>query len=214
MDNGLSNKNIDSVAALNHLAQADVFMFERVAYACNREPALLLPVPKTPREYFPTLVRSIISQQISTKAAAAIYQRLRSQCTLLPKKISQLSVADLHQCGLTRKKAEYVLALAQNWRTLQVTEFAALSDSDITKRLTQQYGIGVWTAQMFLLFAMARSDVFAIGDLGLRQQVAAWYSVSPNDHTAIEQIAERWSPHRSVASLTLWFHIDNGPVLL
>lgn len=204
--------NVDQ--SLWHLRTVDSLMHKRAAQALEHSPPLQIPKAKPSNYYFATLVRSIVSQQISTKAAAAIFQRLNTSISIDPKSISACSYGDLCAHGLTKQKAKYTLHLAKNWKNLKTEEFIFLPDEEIVDRLVAQYGVGLWTAQMFLLFAMARSDVFAVGDLGLRQQVANWYEIDPNDINSITLITENWAPHRSLASLTLWFYIDNGPVLL
>ncbi len=205
---------IDIDQALRHLRTVDSLIYKRATQALEYSPPLQIPKAKPSNYYFATLVRSIVSQQISTKAATAIFQRLNTSISIDPKSISACSQEDLCGHGLTKQKAKYTLHLAKNWRNLKTEEFISLPDEEIVDRLVAQYGIGLWTAQMFLLFAMARSDVFAVGDLGLRQQVANWYEIDPNDINGITQITENWAPHRSLASLTLWFYIDNGPILL
>ena len=207
-------QQIDVNSALRHFQYTDSLMYSRFKGSIYRDNPLLLPRCKPVSEYFPTLVRSIISQQISTKAAASIYKRLSSSHTLRPTSISQFPLTKLQSYGLTLQKAKYIHQLAINWSELKVDDFHQLDDREIIDRLTMQYGIGTWTAQMFLLFAMARPDVFAYNDLGLRQQVVSWYGIRDQNKDTIFEISQRWSPHRSAASLTLWFYIDNGPVLL
>ena len=197
-----------------HYAIVDDLMQQRAAAALAAQPPLAVPQPKLTSEYFPTLVRSIVSQQISTKAAAAIFERLQRTVTLEPHTMHACDPHILRSCGLTKQKSTYVLALAQSWESLEVASFTSLPDAEIVRRLTAVKGIGVWTVQMFLLFALARPDVFAVGDLGLRQAVARWYELDTADQAGIEHVALQWAPHRSLASLTLWFHVDNGPVLL
>ena len=207
-------KTIDVRCALDHFVHTDPLMHSMVRQAAQADTPLLFPNAKPMSDYFPTLVRSIISQQISTKAATSIYDRLRSLCQLKPQSISQLPLCTIQSSGLTSQKAKYIHQLARNWSAIKAEEFVGMSDKAVLDRLTAQYGIGMWTAQMFLLFALARPDVFAYDDLGLRQQVVSWYKLTSEDKETILEISRQWIPHRSVASLTLWFYIDNGPVLL
>ena len=205
---------IDTESALSHYHSCDSLLYERARAALQSSPRLEVPTPKHPDEYFPTLVRSIVSQQISTKAAASIYATLGRSYALVPQNMANVSQADLQTCGVTKQKAAYISRLAIAWDTLCVHDFPSLSNQEIYDVLIQQYGIGRWTVEMFLLFAMARPDIFSSGDLGLRQQIGRWYSVESTDIAAIEEIASSWAPYRSVATLTLWFYLDNGPVLL
>ncbi len=210
----MSTHSIDTSLALTHLRTADPRMATIVRAAVDASPGVAIPTAKHPDAYFPTLVRSIVSQQISTKAAASVFARLHSAVELHPEAIMQHNDATLRACGLSAQKVRYVRALAAQWSSLGADRFPALADEEIQRRVCACYGIGQWTAEMFLLFAMARPDIFSAGDLGLRQRVATHYDVSSDDARAIAELSERWSPHRSVVSLALWYELDNGPVLL
>lgn len=200
--------------ALDHFAVADPQMHEICRRAFNADAPPRLPQAKSPRAYFPTLVNSIVSQQISTKAAAAIFARLQEQVPLVPQTVAAIEESVIRECGVTKQKARYIVALADSWPTLAPAEFTSLEDAEIITRLSACYGIGRWTAEMFLMFALARPDIFSVGDLGLRQRVAQHYAVEPGALADIRAIAAVWSPYRTVASLSLWHEIDNGPVLL
>ena len=200
-------------AAMRHYAQVDPRLHTCVTALLDIAPPLVIPEAKPVQHYFSTLVRSIVGQQISTKAATAIYETLANNYSIQPAVLANVPADELQSSGLTKQKTRYIQALAKKWSQLDVAEFPTLTDEAITARLTACYGIGAWTAQMFLLFAMSRPDVFAIGDLGLRQQVARWYQIDVCDLVTIRTITDRWSPHRSLAVLALWFAIDNGPVL-
>jgi DNA-3-methyladenine glycosylase II len=208
---------LDSVStqtALWHFAVNDTRMHDLCRHAFAHTNPPLFPSPKRVADYFPTLVNSIVSQQISTKAAAAIFKRLNEAVTLTPEGVQSTSEETIRNCGVTKQKTRYISQLAQNWPDLHAESFTYSCDAEIITRLRACYGIGTWTAEMFLLFAMARSDVFSVGDLGLRQQVSRHYDVAPTDYAAITNITTYWSPYRSIASLVLWHEIDNGPVLL
>lgn len=201
-------------AALTHFASTDKCMYSLCQHAFASSNPPVWPKSKPATKYFPTLVNSIVSQQISTKAAASIFSRLETAITLTPEQVMIAEEAAVRACGVTKQKARYIVALAKTWPKLQTKQFPALTDQEIINRLSGCYGIGRWTAEMFLLFAMGRPDVFSVGDLGLRQQVAKHYNLPPTAHKQIQNIATHWSPYRSVASLVLWHEIDNGPVLL
>jgi len=161
------------------------------------------------RPYFVALCRSIISQQLASKAAATIYSRFRDlfpggknpdAATLLA-----LSKLQLRGCGLSRQKIRYLRALAAEFNEGQLgrVRLARLSDQEVIRLLTELPGIGVWTAEMFLIFALGRLDIFSVGDLALRVGVQRVVGRSLT-RGQIEKVATRWSPYRSVASLYLW----------
>ncbi len=158
---------------------------------------------------FESLVSSIVSQQLSTKAADSIFTRVKS---ILDGKITSQRVHEatpelLRTAGLSAAKVRSLKELAQAIETKQLVllSLAALSSEEATKQLTGIYGIGPWTAEMFLLFALGAPDVFSPGDLILERQMrealALPASVSKKE---LARIAERWSPHRSYVSLLFW----------
>ena len=161
------------------------------------------------RPYFVALCRSIISQQLASKAAATIYARFRD---LFPRgknpdaaTLLNLREPELRACGLSRQKTRYLRALAEEFHDgkLGGVRFSRLSDEEVVQLLTELPGIGVWTAEMFLIFALGRLDIFSVGDLALRtgvQRVAGKVLTAAE----IEKVANGWSPYRSVASLYLW----------
>lgn len=161
---------------------------------------------------FEVLARSIVSQQISTSAARTIFRRLKS---LMPGgRISAnglIAVSDdqLQAAGLSKQKRTYLRDLCQHVQagTVSFRRLPRLSDQGVIEELVQVKGIGVWTAQMFLLAGLGRPDVFAPADLGLQNAMIRIYSIdrSIND---MEQIAAAWSPWRSVASWYLWRSLD------
>ena len=150
------------------------------------------------RYRFALLLRSIVSQQISTSAARTIYKRLhaltgKGQPTA--EKIMQLSHDELRSVGLSAQKAKYVQHLAEMVLEKQVRlhKMHTMTDDEVTAELVQVKGIGQWTAQMFLMFGLCRPDVFPHDDLGIQNGI----------QTCIE-IAERWAPYRTVASWYCW----------
>jgi|AntRauTorckE6833_2_1112554.scaffolds.fasta_scaffold00223_33 DNA-3-methyladenine glycosylase II len=201
-------------AALEYFENVDAQMCRIVREAfCISDSPPLHPIVKTVDEYFPTLVKSIVSQQISTKAAAAIFARLQQGVVLTPNTVRLVTEIDIQAYGVTKQKSRYIVALAHQWPDLEVNRFMVMEDEEIITRLTSCYGIGRWTAEMFLLFALGRPDVFSVGDLALRQQVAAYYNLAPTAKVEIVTLAANWSPYRSIASLALWHQIGNAPAL-
>ena len=202
---------IDVVAAQTHFSSVDPCMsVELDRYLSSGTP---LPMPVAKEEYFSRLVRGIVGQQISTKAAHSIYQKLGTLVSITPETIRTSDSLTLKAAGLSTNKVRSVKELAGVWPTLTVNLWIDQSNESIRKQLTPFFGIGVWTVDMFLLFAMARSDIFSVNDLGLRKRISQLYSVDSDDHGSIEAIADAWSPHRSVAALVLWHGLDNAPAL-
>lgn len=166
---------------------------------------------KLERERFRMLVRAILSQQISMAAAKSI--RLRFEALMKPHRVTAarvggLSEEQIRSAGVTRQKTRYIKTAAQAVvdGEVRLSQLHRMSDKDAVAELTKLLGIGRWTAEMFLMFALGRPDIFSIGDLGLRNAVMRLYGLS--DHDEIESHAERWSPYRSVASWYLWRHVD------
>ena len=201
---------IDTRAALKHFKKTDPLMARLLDFALKAKSPVIIPVYKQPREYFTTITRSIVSQQISTKAAAAVYGRV---CNLLgkitPDSVLEVSETDLRACGLSGQKTKYIRHNAGVWHEVPVRQFQNMGDEEVIEELTKLYGIGRWTAEMFLMFSLARPNVFSYGDLGLTQGLHHQYSLKPHWKKKIESTVDTWSPHKTLASLTLWYHKDN-----
>lgn len=168
----------------------------------------------TRRDRFHTLVRSIISQQISGAAARTIQERLVE--ALLPDKISpenilQFDVDALREIGISRQKATYLLDLAAKVHdgTVDLKNIGRASDEQVITELTQIKGIGVWTAQMFMMFSLGRMDVFPDGDLGIQNAMIASYDVRGElSRKKMLQIAKPWSPYATIGSWYLWRSLE------
>ncbi|WDT76424.1 MAG: DNA-3-methyladenine glycosylase [Candidatus Manganitrophus sp.] len=159
---------------------------------------------------FVSLVEAIVSQQLSVKAADTIFQRLVAICPrslVTPKAIFSIPKEELRGVGLSRQKIAYVKDLAGRWIAAEIRpkEFHSLPDEEIIARLVAVKGIGRWTAEMFLIFALNRTDVLPVGDLGLKKAVQRAYGLrkipSPE---RIQKIARPWRPYRSIATWYLW----------
>ena len=163
---------------------------------------------------FETLVRSITFQQLSGRVASVIFERLVAAMPrrrLTPKSVLRRSVEDLKKLGLSTQKATYILDLARHTHAGRVdfTRIVELGDADVIEHLTQVKGVGVWTAHMFLIFALRRPNVLPTGDLGIRSAVRLLYDLPELPKPAeMEKIAERWHPYCSVASWYLWRALD------
>jgi DNA-3-methyladenine glycosylase II len=160
------------------------------------------------------LVRSILSQQISTAAARTIRGRLQEMLPggrICPEAIQAMSDADLQQAGISSQKRSYLRDLTA--RTLDGSvnfrRLACRADEDAIAELIQVKGIGRWTAQMYLIFSLGRPDVFAPDDLGLRNAIRRLYKL-PDDtpRSGFELLAAAWAPYRTVASWYLWRSLD------
>jgi len=165
------------------------------------------------RDRFGTLVRAIVGQQISTKAAAAITVRLKAEAgdPVEPEPLLRLGLAGLRQVGLSGRKAGYVIGLAEAVRdgTLPLRRIGTWSDETIVDRLTALKGIGRWTAEMFLIFGLNRADVLPIHDLGIRVAIRNHFTLAaiPTPRECAP-LAEPWKPYRSIAAWYLWRSLD------
>ena len=170
-------------------------------------------LPRPHEDLYLALLRAIVSQQISTKAAAAIWGRFtglfRPEGYPEPRILLEMSEDDLRQAGLSRQKAGYLQAIAdyQQRGLLDYAHLSSLSEEDFTRHLTQIKGVGRWTAQMLQMFALDQPDVFAEGDLGLQNAMRRRYGLEETGRALqrrMLEIAERWRPYRSVACKYLW----------
>jgi DNA-3-methyladenine glycosylase II len=165
---------------------------------------------------FQTLSRAIVGQQISVKAAQAVWNRLAEAVPeLSPPAIAAAGPERLRACGLSTGKASYLCDLAGHFTSgrLQPRRWHALDDEALIEELTDVKGIGRWTAEMFLIFYMARPDVLPLDDIGLQRAVGLHYNNGkPVSKLKIERIARPWTPWRSVATWYLWRSLDPIPV--
>ena len=165
---------------------------------------------------FYSLARSIVAQQISVHAAEAVWQRLlRAVGAMTPGAVCSHSEGALHACGLSRRKAAYLVNLAEHFRVgaLAGKSWHRMDDEQVIDTLVEIKGIGRWTAEMFLIFHLLRPDVLPVTDIGIQKAVARHYNagerLTPDELIAI---AEPWRPWRSVASWYLWRSLDAVPV--
>jgi DNA-3-methyladenine glycosylase II len=169
---------------------------------------------------FVTLARSIVGQQISVKAAEAVWNRFCMGCVeLTPRSVLRRRATTLRACGLSERKVEYIRDLARHFVDGKVDPalFVAQDDEQIIAELIQIRGIGRWTAEMFLIFNLLRPNVLPLDDLGLLRAVSLNYLegapvVGRQGRARIEALAQRWAPWRSVATWYLWRSLDPVPV--
>ncbi len=172
-----------------------------------------------PDDHYGALVRSIVGQQLSTKAARAIYTRLTERFGGRAPTPEQVLADDADElraaAGLSRAKVGFLRSLAEHVLdgSLELERLDELSDEDVIKELIAVKGLGVWTAHMFLMFHLQRPDVLAVGDLGIRRAVMVLYGLPELPAPAeLEEIAEPWRPHRTLACRFLWRSLDATPV--
>ena len=165
---------------------------------------------------FNTLARSIIGQQISVKAAQAVWLRFEKAAgKVTPERVSRMRLTTLTGAGLSGRKAEYVRDLAGHFLsgTVDPTRWPESDDESVIAELVQVRGIGRWTAEMFLIFNLLRPDVFPLDDLGLLKAIALHYNEGqPVTRAMAADIGERWRPWRTVATWYLWRSLDPLPV--
>jgi DNA-3-methyladenine glycosylase II len=165
---------------------------------------------------FQTLVRSIVYQQLSGRVASVIFERLLKlvpRKKLTPRAILKLTHEQMRSAGLSNQKATYIRDLAEKTAagTVDFAAMISLSDEEVIEELTQVKGIGVWTAHMFLMFALRRPNVLPVGDLGIRSAVKKAYGLDDlPDPKRMVAIAEAWHPYCSVASWYLWRSLDGA----
>jgi len=190
-------------------------------YLSQKDPVLKKIIQQVPPfdrhkggNYFEDLVESIVSQQLSVKAADTIWGRF---ITLLPDKkvtpeaVFALEDQKIRDAGISWSKISYIKDLAK--KTLEsgilFEQFEVMTEEEIIEELVKVKGIGRWTAEMFLMFAIERPDVFSYGDLGLRRAIQRWYHL---DHEPTleeaEKIAEKWRPYRTLACRYLWRSLE------
>lgn len=171
------------------------------------------------KDPFQSLVRSIIYQQVSGKAAASILAKFealfKSKDFPIPKEVCKISIEKLRSAGLSLQKATYIKDLAQKLcdGTIDCKSFGRMSNEEIINCLVQVKGIGVWTAHMFLMSTMGRPDILPTGDLGIRKGFQIAYNLkSLPDRAKMERLAKPWREHATVACWYLWQVANEGKI--
>ena len=157
---------------------------------------------------FSAIIQSVLSQQISTKAAQTVCNRLDNLLNhdITPKSITIAGLDAIKGCGMSQRKAGYILGIAEAALTgvVDFNTLHTLTDAEITKRLTVLNGVGVWTAEMLLIFSLGRPNVVSYGDLAIRRGIMKLYGLKELPKESFEKYRKRYSPYGSVASLYLW----------
>uniref|UniRef100_A0A1J3IB86 DNA-3-methyladenine glycosylase 1 n=1 Tax=Noccaea caerulescens TaxID=107243 RepID=A0A1J3IB86_NOCCA len=205
----LSSKSTVDIA-LRHLQGSDEVL-GTVISAHNNSPVFESSSPP-----FLSLARSILYQQLATKAAKCIYDRFLSlfdggESGVLPEAVISISAVDLRKIGVSGRKASYLHDLAGKYTSGVLSDemILEMSDEELIDRLTLVKGIGVWTVHMFMIFSLHRPDVLPVGDLGVRKGVKDLYGLKnlPGP-LRMEQLCEKWRPYRSVGSWYMWRLIE------
>lgn len=174
--------------------------YETVAHAQKK---------KSDKKLFESLASSVVSQQLSLRAADTIWMRLQSACcgVVTPASILSHQEEALRACGLSRAKVKTLqeLSRAVIEKRLVFKKIRTIPEEEAILALSTVWGIGRWTAEMFLMFALERENVFSVGDLGLKRSMESLYSLpKDSDSRVYENIAAAWAPHKTIASRVLW----------
>ena len=163
-------------------------------------------------DLFYTIVRSIIGQQISVVAAESIWNRFEKMVgTVSPQHVRQFSKEEIASCGITRPKSGYILGLANDADNLLNFPYSESSELEIRKHLIQFKGVGPWTAEMVMIFALLLPDIYSPKDIGLVNGIKRLFpEVQTMDQA--EEVAKRWAPYRTMACWYLWRTLDPIPV--
>jgi DNA-3-methyladenine glycosylase II len=162
--------------------------------------------PVTP-DLFKALVKSVVAQQISRKAADTVWGKLCERLSdITPRTVADTDVSDIHRCGLSMRKAGYIKGIgdAAICGKLDLSKLEGMPDDEIIEKLSSLPGIGVWTAQMLLIFSLCRPDVVSWGDLAIRRGMIKLYGLKEISKEQFDRFRKRYSPCGSVASLYLW----------
>lgn len=171
--------------------------------------ALGYPEPRVRAPGFATLLRIIVSQQLSTGVAAAIWGRIEKLCRapVTPRKILNRGGHQLRQCGLSRQKAQYAMELAHrvHGKVLDLDALGRLDSEAAIAELIKVRGVGRWSAEIYVMFALGHADIFPAGDLALRTAVQRYAALGERpDAKTTTALAEKWSPHRTSVALLMW----------
>jgi DNA-3-methyladenine glycosylase II len=202
--------------ALRHLSAGDPVMATMIE-RFGKPDEVLARRGRRPGDAYGALLRSIVGQQLSSKAARTIFERLIGvfgDRTPSPRELLETDPERLRGAGLSRAKVAFLRDLAEHVEDgeLDLEHLAELPDDEVLTQLTQVKGLGPWTVDMFLIFHLGRPDVLPVGDLGIRRAAQLAYGLAElPDAAELERIAEPWRPWRSLACLYLWRSLDNAP---
>lgn len=204
--------------------QKPEFWDEASTHLMGRDRILKKLIPRHRAEWlapsaspFVTLARAIVGQQISVRAADAMWQRFTDACGRNPTPRCVLSLAedDIRLCGLSKRKAEYILDLATHFadKKIKPAAWRSMNDEEVVADLCAIRGIGRWTAEMFLIFNLQRPDVLPLDDASLLKAISLHYfSGEPVSRFEAREVAQAWAPWRTVATWYLWRSLDPASV--
>lgn len=158
-------------------------------------------------DIFSSLISSIISQQISTKAASTVEGRLRDLIgNISPENIEKIEIEDIQKCGMSTRKAEYIKGIseASDGGTIDFENLYKLNDKEFIKEITKLKGVGIWTAEMILIHSLERENVLSYSDLGIRRGIEKLYGMEKISKKEFKFFQEKYSPYGTVASIYLW----------
>ncbi len=165
---------------------------------------------------FYTLARSIIGQQISVKAAQAIWDRFENKIKkVTPKNVANMHFMSIKSCGLSKQKIFYLKSLSDAFLNKKINpkKWGKFTDEEVISELVKIKGVGRWTAEMFLIFNLCRPDIFPADDLGVIKGICHCYGLNyPLDKNTVTIISSKWKPYRSVATWYFWRSLDPIPV--
>ncbi|SHH22556.1 DNA-3-methyladenine glycosylase family protein [Marivita hallyeonensis] len=200
---------------VGRLIETDACVAEGVAWLTAQEPRFAdavaqtgpLPLRRRP-DGFAQLLSAIVSQQVSVASARAIWAKLEAADAVTPEAVEARGFDGMKELGLSRQKARYACALAE--ARIDYDALRLAPNEDVVKTLTAVTGIGVWTAEIYAMFSLGRADVFAPGDLALQESARVLFDLPERPREkALREMAEAWSPWRSVAARALWayYHV-------
>jgi DNA-3-methyladenine glycosylase II len=164
---------------------------------------------------FTTLARSIVGQQVTVKAAETAWGKLRELCPkMTPAQVIKVGAEELSACGLSKRKTEYILDLADHFKAKRVhaDQWSEMDDEAVIAELVRIRGITRWTAEMFLIFNLLRPNVLPLDDAGLIQGISQnYFSGEPVSRSDAREVAANWEPWRTVATWYLWRSLDPNP---
>ena len=165
-------------------------------------------------DIFFTLIRSIIGQQISVKAASTVWSRFTERVgNITPENILSVDFEELRSCGLSQRKAEYVIGISESWHEYSLFDWNKMDDEEVIEKLIKLRGVGKWTAEMILIFTLLRPDVFPIGDIGMIRGIEKTFNSGVKmSNDELYAISEKWKPWRTVACCYMWRTVDPEPV--
>jgi DNA-3-methyladenine glycosylase II len=195
-------------AALRYLKRVDPH-FHKATRAHHSSLPEQLSGKRTRAQLFESLVRIVISQQLGTAAARSIFARVKEACggRLTPESVLKVRLPTLRKAGLSGAKVKTLKAIATAVQNdeLNLLALKKIPEEDAVEKLMQIWGLGPWSVEMFLMNSLGRSDVFSVGDLGLVRAMEAIYNLPKgSSRETLLAIAQKWSPHRTYASLLLW----------